>query len=313
MALNLTKIADAIVEPVTLELAHAQCRVDPSFILDDALLTLYISSARQTVEKIMKRAIFNQTWLRTIDGFPVCASFDSVPSIADKWNWPGYSSLQNRLAIDLPMGRALVINSIEYFDGGSTPVALNPSLYIADLSGIPCRVMPSGAPAGALAWPFLGIYQPGAVAIQWQAGSFVTSYADSLAVASTGGGSPVFTVTLSVTAALGAGKTLLTTPVTLVDADDNPVPFTIEGGVLALPGSYTAGTETLNITANQVLKATYYSGNCPADIQHAILWLVAHYYRNGEAATDLTLRELPQGVQAKLSPHIVEWSDYRPC
>jgi len=299
MALNITRISDAIVEPVSLALAHAQCRLDPTFIADDVLLTLYISSARQTAEKIMQRAIFNQTWQRTLDSFPLSASLDYAASPADRWNLPVYGAQVNRLVIDLPMGRALAVNSITYEACNGELYTLSPSSYAADFTGIPCRLTPSQLSEGASVWPFQGGYLPGSVKIQWQAGSFVASCVDSLVVPSTG----AYAVTLSASAAIAAGTTALTSSVTLVDADGNPVVFTIAGGVLTVASTY----------AGQTLKASYYTGNCPADVQHAILWLVAHYYRNAEAATDLKLADLPQGVQAKLTPHIVEWSDYRPC
>ena len=312
MALNLTKIADAIVEPVTLALAHAQCRIDAGFTADDVLLTLYISSARQTAEKIMRRAIFNQTWQRTLDSFPLSTSLDYTASPADRWNLPVYGAQVNRLAIDLPMGRALAVNSISYQACNGDVFTLPPATYAADLTGIPCRLTPAQISEGSSVWPFQGGYLPGSVKIVWLAGNCVAQISDSLAVVAAGDPA-TYSVTISQASSIYSGTALLTSAIALFDASGNPVPFTNANGVLTVPSSYTAGEQTLNITNGQMLTATYYLGNCPADIQHAILWLVAHYYRNGEAATDLNLKDLPHGVQSKLSPHIIEWSDYRPC
>jgi hypothetical protein len=76
--LNVAIISDALFEPVTLALAKQQCRVDPADEASDALFTsVYIPAARRHVERIMHRAIFNQTWARYLDNFPLAGSFES--------------------------------------------------------------------------------------------------------------------------------------------------------------------------------------------------------------------------------------------
>lgn len=302
MALNISLLAAPIVEPITLAQAKAQCRIDSGFTSDDVLFSIYIPAARQLAEKLTHRAFFNQTWKRTLDNFPLATSFDYARSPADKWNAPLYGADWNRLAIDLPMGRALAINSITYTGCDGAPVTLSSTLYNADLSGIPCRLTPSQSAEGGLVWPFQSSYLPGSVAIQWQAGSYDQLFADSLPVVAAGDPA-TYTVTLSQNAALVAGTSLLTSAVTLVDSDGNAVAFTGAGGVLTVNASYTG----------QTLKASYSAGQCPADILLALLLLVGHFYRNPEATTDLTMEELPLGIQALLSGHVVEWTDYRPC
>lgn len=104
MALNIHLLAGPILEPITLVQAKAQCRIDEGFTDDDVIISsIYIPAARQLAEKVTHRAFFNQTWERALDNFPLAASFDYSPSPADRWNWPVYGGMWNRLAIDLPM------------------------------------------------------------------------------------------------------------------------------------------------------------------------------------------------------------------
>lgn len=68
MALKL--ITDATVEPVTLEQAKVQCRVDEDITADDDLIETLITAARQQAEQELNRALITQTWERVIDAFP---------------------------------------------------------------------------------------------------------------------------------------------------------------------------------------------------------------------------------------------------
>lgn len=68
MALKL--ITDATVEPVTLEQAKVQCRVDDTITTDDELIGTLITAARQQAEQELGRALITQTWERVIDAFP---------------------------------------------------------------------------------------------------------------------------------------------------------------------------------------------------------------------------------------------------
>ncbi len=55
-------------EPITLEEAKAQCRVDGSD--EDALLQIYIGAARRKAEGLMGRPIIATTFEQTLDAFP---------------------------------------------------------------------------------------------------------------------------------------------------------------------------------------------------------------------------------------------------
>lgn len=61
------------------------------------------------------------------------------------------------------------------------------------------------------------------------------------------------------------------------------------------------------------IRLTYVAGfgdaasDVPQGIRHALLMLVAHWYENREASTDLNLRDAPMAVDALLNRHRVAW------
>jgi hypothetical protein len=293
MPLNVNLVAGPVLEPITLLQAKAQARVDPTFTLDDPLFEIYIPAARQLAEKVMRRAIFNQTWVRTLDNFPLAASFDISVSPADRWNWPVYGGMWNRLAIDLPLGNVVRIISITYQNVSGQTVTLPASYYSADLSSVPCRLVPADAAACGLVWPFQGTYLPGSVQITYEAASFVRQVSESFSA-------PAGPYTYQLAKAPVTGVQSVT------DASGDPVAFTVKNSlassVLTLPGAQ-AGPLTVK----------YSVASCPSHIQLVLLQLVAHYYRNPEATSDLSLNRVPFNVEDLLSSHIIEWTDYRPC
>jgi len=301
MALNVQQLAGPLIEPITLAQMHAQCRVDASFTGDDSLFAIYGPAARQVAEKVTRRAFFNQTWQRTLDNFPIAGSFDYTSSPADRWNAPTYGALWNRLAIDLPKGRALAINSIGYVDGNGNPQTLSASSYSPDLSGDVPRLFPAQISSGGQVWPFTGVYQPGSVNIQWQAGSYVQKVTETFTVPSSPGPYVYNLLQPGVTGGIAVSTT-----------GGTPVP--VSGWSATYPGVGTTSVLTLpSAQAGATLSVTYYVANTPANVLVALLMLVAHFYRNPEATTDLEMKDLPFGVQALLGSEVIEWTDYCPC
>lgn len=63
---------------------------------------------------------------------------------------------------------------------------------------------------------------------------------------------------------------------------------------------------------NDAIKITYIAGfgaaaDVPQGIRHAILMLIAHWYENREATSEMTLRDAPMAVEALLNRHRVGW------
>ncbi len=284
-------IAGPIVEPVTLALAKAQSRVDLTYTDDDVLFNVYIPGARALAEKLCQRGFFNQTWVRTLDGFPFAGNFGSAISSADRWNWANYGTMWNQLAIDLPGGRVVSVISVTYGDMNGQTVTLSPTLYNADLNSVPCRL----TPANGLVWPWQGTFLPGSVQITYEVANFVQAVAENFTAPT----------------AAPYTYTLLQTPQTAIQG----VTQLVSGVVTPLTGwSAAGGVLTLPPTAaGLALTVNYSIPNMPPDLLIALMMLTEHFYRNPGATTDLKLAETPLGIQNILTKYVVEWTDYRPC
>jgi hypothetical protein len=287
-------LSDPIVEPITPDLAKQQSRVDADFTADDTLFEIYCTAARQLGEKLTQRAFFNQTWRRTLDAFPIAASYDSTMPAADRATWANGGWFWNRETIDLPGGPIVRLLQIQYRDSSSGQfVKLDPSQYRVDCGGedSPARV----TPADGFSWPLTPSNVPGSVMIDYEPASYVRQVVEQLAVPAAGA-----PYTLKQVAAAAP----LTAIDTIVDGAGNAVTkWTNDGAAITFDASL----------AGQALTATYCVGRFPALLTVALLMLTEHFYRNPGATTDLKLTELPLGVQSIISSHTIEWSDYRPC
>lgn len=103
-------------EPVSLELARAQCRVDSTD--EDALLSLYIQGAREAAESITNRALITQTWEQTLDRFPAAE-------------------------IKLLKPQVLSIVRVQYLDTDGALQTLDPSRYALDPRELPGYLFPA--------------------------------------------------------------------------------------------------------------------------------------------------------------------------
>jgi hypothetical protein len=295
--LNARPISAPLFEPVTLALAKQQCRVSPEFTDDDGLLAVYIAAARNYVETKIQGSLFNRTWVRTIDNFPLAANYDTTISAADRIGWPVASQIANRVVIDLPGGLAQKINSLSYLDGNtSNVVTLDPALYQADLSSVPARLTPFN-----YYWPWQGQFMPGSVRVNYEIANFVSAVTgEAFTVPAPSGATSTYE--LAEPWATGLER--------LVDGTGAAV----AGAVLATDGLTGISTLTLpGALAGKALTVDYDVEDLPGDITQAILLLVGHAYRNPEATTDLKLTSVPFGVDSLLGPHVITWGDYRPC
>jgi uncharacterized phiE125 gp8 family phage protein len=166
MTLSLELISPPAAEPVTLDLAKQHLRAD--FADDDTYITALIVAARQYSEKVMKRAIFNQTWLRTLNFFPLYGRVESTRSPSERNSWPYGTWYWDRVTIDLPYPRTVSVTSITYLDSNGTEQTLPTSSYNVDTRSIPGRI----TPAQGQFWPILSNYVPGSVKITFVAGSY---------------------------------------------------------------------------------------------------------------------------------------------
>jgi uncharacterized phiE125 gp8 family phage protein len=156
---------------VSLAFAKAHLRVD--FGDDDALISAFITAARQWAEIYTRRAIYNQTIVLSLDAFPLYGDYAGTIPPSQQRSF-AYSAYWDCLAIRLPRPRAQTVNSITYRDLTNTVQTLDPSTYYLDPTSEPARIVPMPS----LNWPSTQLYLPGAVQVTYVTGS----YGDGVAV-----------------------------------------------------------------------------------------------------------------------------------
>lgn len=162
MPLSYRELSQPAAEPVTLDQAKSQCRVD--FAEDDDLIRAYITAARQYVEKFMGRNIFNRSMEMTLDFFPWPGWETTTGSSSDSymgWYFRG-------LSIRIPKPGTASIDEISYLADSGEEVVLDASIYKTDLVSEPARVMP----APGYTWPYQNQYIPGQVKIKFTSGTY---------------------------------------------------------------------------------------------------------------------------------------------
>jgi uncharacterized phiE125 gp8 family phage protein len=111
------------VEPVTLDQVRNHLNLSHDF--DDDLLSLYVETARSTLEAETGRALLTQVWDVTFDAFPPCQV-----SHPDPVTWRILSGIR------LPGGRCQSVDSISYIDENGAPQTLAAEDYQVDLSNL---------------------------------------------------------------------------------------------------------------------------------------------------------------------------------
>lgn len=141
---TLTLVTAPTIEPVTVEQAKDQCRIDHAN--EDALLEdILIPAAREAAEAFTRRAIMKQTWDWKLDRFPC------------EHPW------------ELPKAPLLSVTSISYVDGDGTTQTWSSTEYAVNAPAGP-RAMP-GTVALAYGYGYpVHRSQPNAVTVRYVAG-----------------------------------------------------------------------------------------------------------------------------------------------
>lgn len=161
----LVRVLDATVEPVSLDEAKLQVRSDAGETSEDALITTFISAAREWVEGETQRALLEQTWRASFDAFPR-PDYCAVSSI--EYGYGSARAQQHQfdgVRIRLPMPNLLGVTSIKYIDVDGVERTLDPSTYVVDTDSLPGGVFP----AYGTSWPATRL-QPNAVRVLFRAG-----------------------------------------------------------------------------------------------------------------------------------------------
>jgi hypothetical protein len=164
--IGLIQVTQPAVEPVTLDQAKQFCVIDADFVADDDVLSGFITASRVTAEKYMRRAIFTQRFRLSLDRFPMFWGNSTVKNTTDSY-FP-YQHFFEGMTIKLPMPRCTNVVSITFFDNTGTQQTIDPANYYVDYDSEPCRIIPTTGNY----WPFVGTYQPGAVKVTFDAGTW---------------------------------------------------------------------------------------------------------------------------------------------
>jgi hypothetical protein len=171
MPLSYKDTSQPAVEPVLLALAKQQLVLDAGFTADDTYITGLITGARERVEKIMNRAIYNRTMQRFLDFFPF-PDYSGTVNPNDRHCL--YGTFWHSMTIRLPRPNCVSVQSIQYVDLSNTTQTVDPSTYSVHVNSEPARIVP----LNGCYWPYTQNYLPDSVTISYTAGS----YGDGVAV-----------------------------------------------------------------------------------------------------------------------------------
>jgi Phage gp6-like head-tail connector protein len=284
MILSTQIVTPPIVEPVTLDQAKLHLRVD--FDDDDTLITALITAAREYAERRTRRAFFNQTWMRTLDFFPLYGKLEATRNPSERYTWPYGTWYWDQVTLQLPYPRTLAVTGITYLDNNADQQTLLTDAYNVDATCEPARI----TPAQGMFWPILNNYIPGSVVITFVAGSYVKAITGE-----------TFTVPSSAPYTYTPAQSPVTAITSLVDGEGHTPSYMFTDGVL----TFSPGSAGLSYTLD------YYAGTCPLSIQQAMLLLIGHWYQHREAVSDLALRNVPTAADALLDMHAFHIIEYR--
>jgi hypothetical protein len=151
-------------EPVALSDMKSYLRVDPSFTVDDELISDLITAAREEVEDQLGRCLLQSSWVFNLDFWPSWRPNDSAPAIPGGL-WSVGSLWWDTQRIFIPRPPLVSIDSITYLAVDGTTQTLPTNGYLVDMQSEPARVLP----AYNGYWP--GALQiPNAITINYTAG-----------------------------------------------------------------------------------------------------------------------------------------------
>jgi uncharacterized phiE125 gp8 family phage protein len=279
-------VTPPIVEPITLAFAKQQLRVD--FEDDDAIISALITAARQHCEKKTRRAFFNQTWVRTLDFFPLYGHAQATRTPTERDNWPYGTWYWDKVTIDLPYPRTISVSSITYLDDDADEQTLSTTGYNVDYTSLPARI----SPAQGLFWPILNNYIPGNIRITFVAGSYVRAVTGE-----------TFTLPAMAPYTYTPAQSPVTAITSVLDGESQTPEYTFEDGVL----TFEAASAGLSYTLD------YYVGDCPQTIIQAMILLIKFWYQHSITAPTPGAVPTPidKAVDALLGNYIVNVIEYR--
>lgn len=269
-------------EPISLNDAKLQLRVDTSSNTEDPLISSCIAAARTHIENWTRRQMVLATFRLTLDVFP-----------------PGYTlgrgfSINNPIVLNNPHiddnkiilwgGPIQAVSRITYYDSSSALQTLGPADYLVDLENDPGRILP----AVNTNWP----------TTQAQVNSVIVEYSSGYMLPFTANAT---SNTITVT-----GRALETGQAVRVVAIDGTLPGGLSAGVNYYAVNVSGSTCGLSVTpgGSAVDFTTAGTGTLlidqlPDPLRHAVRILTEHFYDNRGEVDSV----IPSSVGALLTPY----------
>lgn len=259
MPFPLRRVLDPITEPISLCDMKNYLRVDIDD--DDDLIGTLISTARERAEDLTARCLLRQQWTFAMDKFPSWYGHDSGATWFGYHRHPRHHSMfrDDSLAIILPRGPVLSVDSIIWRDLKGVINTLDPNLYETDLVSEPARIRPlyNGH------WPF-AVFDTNSVVITFTAGHEQTV-------------TETLTLPAEAPFVLAVSRQLKALSLTsVVDAStlSNPVPTQVAATMTDGIITFTGGV------ASQTVQSVYQVNSIPLSIIHAIKLMGSAWYEN---------------------------------
>lgn len=255
MPFPLQRVLDPLIEPVSLVDMKNYLRVDIDD--DDSLIQTLISTARERAEDMTGRCLLRQSWVFSFDRFPIW-EYNNFGAYGGQGLFHHHHRQSmfrhDHLAIILPRGPVLSVDSIQYKDLSGTLQTLDPATYEVDLLSQPARI----TPVYCGWWPF-ALWDTNSVTIR-----FTCGYEQTVTE----------TLTLPAMAPFTVAVSRPLTALSLTSAVDATslatVSSTINNGLVTVPTG----------TAGQKITVVYQNSNVPQSFIHAIKLIGSTYYEN---------------------------------
>jgi len=144
MAFGCIQTVPPVGEPCDIFTLNQMMRVNVTN--ENNLMTLYLTSARQTFENLSQTQVMQATWKMTLDFWP---GWENIWAYAQQRQYdPNYFIYQLLYrqygVIYIPRPPLISITSVSYYDGSNVLQVWDTSNYTVDLSRIPGRIYTTG-------------------------------------------------------------------------------------------------------------------------------------------------------------------------
>ncbi|MDD2772758.1 MAG: head-tail connector protein [Elusimicrobiales bacterium] len=154
------------IEPISLAEQKLHSKVD--FSDDDALISAYITAARQHIEDITGVRMITQTWQLMLDRFPgYCFFPGEYHEFQGRHSHDSRAKQhQNARQITIPIAPVINVSSVSYYDDTGAAATFGADNFIVDTVSIPARI----ALKHGKYWPQIELQSSNGVVIEFVAG-----------------------------------------------------------------------------------------------------------------------------------------------